>query len=119
MAGRRGEVLHGRHGRGRTAWLEHADCHGQGTAAFWPDPAAYTAAVRHPHEAGDGTATHAIGTDEWSKRLGDERAARAWRCRDLRDAGARLALGSDWPIAHHDARQVLATARRPRGAAAG
>ncbi|MBT2401547.1 amidohydrolase family protein, partial [Streptomyces sp. ISL-100] len=161
---------------GGTAWLEHADCHGQGTEAFWPDPAAYTAAVRHLHTAGVRTATHAIGdaavrhvldtveslgasgrlrhriehietvpedqiarfaelgviasmqpphtaytradhTDEWSKRLGDERAARAWRCRDLRDAGAVLALGSDWPIAHYDARQVLATARAPRGAA--
>ncbi|WP_426363550.1 amidohydrolase [Streptomyces sp. E-08] len=160
---------------GGTAWLEHADCHGQGTDAFWPDPAAYSAAVRHLHRAGVGTATHAIGdaavrhvldtvealgtggprhriehietvpddqlgrfaalgvvasmqpphtaytradhTDEWSRRLGDERAARAWRCRDLRDAGAHLALGSDWPIAHYDARQVLATARAPRGAA--
>ncbi|MEU7012704.1 amidohydrolase [Streptomyces sp. NPDC046385] len=161
---------------GGTAWLEHADCHGQGTDAFWPDPAAYSAAVRHLHRAGVGTATHAIGdaavrhvldtveslgagtgprhrvehietvpdaqlarfpalgvvasmqpphtaytradrTDEWSKRLGEERADRAWRCRDLRDAGAHLALGSDWPIAHYDARQVLATAQAPRGAA--
>ncbi|MEV3993261.1 amidohydrolase [Streptomyces sp. NPDC049837] len=163
---------------GGTAWLEHADCHGQGTEAFWPDPAAYSAAVRKLHAAGVRTATHAIGdaavrhvldtvaslgeggrlahriehietvpddqlarfaglgviasmqpphtaytradrTDEWSRRLGGERAARAWRCRDLRDAGAYLALGSDWPIAHYDARQVLATARAPRGAAAG
>ncbi|MGW9450960.1 amidohydrolase [Streptomyces sp. NPDC055632] len=160
---------------GGTAWLEHADCHGRGTDAFWPDPAAYSAAVAHLHRAGVGTATHAIGdaavrhaldtvealgtggprhriehietvpddqlgrfaalgvaasmqpphtaytradhTDEWSSRLGEERAGRAWRCRDLRDAGAHLALGSDWPIAHHDARQVLATARAPRGAA--
>ncbi|WP_418956709.1 amidohydrolase [Streptomyces tritici] len=160
---------------GGTAWLEHADCHGQGTDAFWPDPAAYSAAVRRLHAAGVGTATHAIGDaavrhvldtvealgpggprhrvehietvpddqlgrfaalgvaasmqpphtaytradrgDEWSRRLGDERAGRAWRLRDLRDAGATLALGSDWPIAHHDARQVLATARRPCGAA--
>ncbi|MGR8010855.1 amidohydrolase [Streptomyces hypolithicus] len=161
---------------GGTAWLEHADCHGQGTEAFWPDPVAYTAAVRHLHTAGVRTATHAIGdaavrhvldtveslgasgrlrhriehietvpedqiarfaglgviasmqpphtaytradhTDEWSKRLGEERAGRAWRCRDLRDAGAVLALGSDWPIAHYDARQVLASARTPHGAA--
>ncbi|SCF79927.1 amidohydrolase [Streptomyces sp. Ncost-T10-10d] len=158
---------------GGTAWLEHADCHGEGTEAFWPDPEAYTAAVHHLHRAGVGTATHAIGdaavrhvldtvealgesgrlrhriehietvprvlaarfaslgviasmqpthtaytradhTDEWSKRLGDERAGRAWRCRDLRDAGAYLALGSDWPIAHYDVRQVLATARLRR-----
>ncbi|MFF8832788.1 amidohydrolase [Streptomyces sp. NPDC015131] len=162
---------------GGTAWLEHADCHGTGTEAFWPDPAAYSTAVRRLHAAGVRTATHAIGdaavrhvldtveslgesgrlahriehietvpaeqlarfadlgviasmqpphtaytradgTDEWSRRLGGERAARAWRCRDLRDAGAYLALGSDWPIAHYDARQVLATARVPRGAAA-
>ncbi|MFD9338450.1 amidohydrolase [Streptomyces sp. NPDC060028] len=164
---------------GGTAWLEHADCHGQGTDAFWPDPAAYSEAVRVLDAAGVPTATHAIGdaavrhvldtvaalggragtrarhriehietvpddqlkrfaalgvaasmqpphaaytradrTDAWSKRLGEERAARAWRCRDLRDAGAVLALGSDWPIAHHDARQVLATARSPLGAAA-
>ncbi|WP_052865723.1 amidohydrolase [Streptomyces niger] len=163
---------------GGTAWLEHADCHGQGTEAFWPDPAAYTRAVHHLARAGVRTATHAIGdaavrhvldtvealgdpgqrglhriehietvpdaqlprfaalgvtasmqpthtaytradhTDEWSKRVGEERAGRAWRCRDLRDAGAVLVLGSDWPIAHYDPRGVLATARlrRPAGA---
>ncbi|KUM90815.1 MULTISPECIES: amidohydrolase [Streptomyces] len=162
---------------GGTAWLEHPDCHGQGTEAFWPDPGAYSEAVRFLHRAGVRTATHAIGDaavrhvldtveslgpdarlahrvehiesvpsemvtrfaqlgviasmqpphsdytradhrDEWSRRLGGPRAARAWRLRDLRDAGAVVALGSDWPIAHHDARAVLATARSPRGAAA-
>lgn len=162
---------------GGTAWLEHPDCHGQGTEAFWPDPGAYSEAVRFLHRAGVRTATHAIGdaavrhvldtveslgpdarlahrvehiesvpsdaisrfarlgviasmqpphtdytradhTDEWSQRLGGTRAARAWRLRDLRNAGAVVALGSDWPIAHHDARAVLATARSPRGAAA-
>ncbi|MFG2750355.1 amidohydrolase [Streptomyces xanthophaeus] len=162
---------------GGTAWLEHADCHGRGTEAFWPDPQAYARAVRTLDAAGIRTATHAIGdaavryvldtvaalgaqarmrhriehietvpddqlerfaelgviasmqpphtaytradhTDEWSTRLGEERARRAWRCRDLRDAGAVLALGSDWPIAHYDARQVLVTARSPLGAAA-
>ncbi|MFJ9753080.1 amidohydrolase [Streptomyces chartreusis] len=56
-------------------------------------------------------------SDEWSLRLGEARSARAWRLRDLRDAGAVVALGSDWPIAHYDARAVLATARAPRGAA--
>ncbi|MFE3555974.1 amidohydrolase [Streptomyces sp. NPDC059193] len=161
---------------GGTAWLEHADCHGQGTDAFWPDPQAYARAVRVLDAAGVRTATHAIGdaavrhvldtvaalggqarmrhriehietvpddqlkrfaelgviasmqpphagytradhTDEWSRRLGEERAGRAWRCRDLRDAGAVLALGSDWPIAHYDARRVLVAARAPLGAA--
>ncbi|MFF4584347.1 amidohydrolase [Streptomyces sp. NPDC001388] len=162
---------------GGTAWLEHADCHGQGTEAFWPDPDAYAAAVRHLHAAGVRTATHAIGdaavrhvldvvaglgegargrhriehvetapdallprfaelgvaasmqpphtaytradgTDEWSRRLGAGRAGHAWRLRDLRDAGATVALGSDWPIASYDVRAVLTTARAPRGAAA-
>ncbi|MFG2657136.1 amidohydrolase [Streptomyces sp. NPDC048425] len=161
---------------GGTAWLEHADCHGQGTEAFWPDPKAYADAVRYLHAAGVGTATHAIGDaavrhvldtveslgesgrgvhriehietvpddtiprfaalgvaasmqpphtaytrgdhgDEWSKRLGTDRASRAWRIRDLRDAGAVLALGSDWPIAHYDVRRVLSMARVPEGAA--
>ncbi|MFG2830621.1 amidohydrolase [Streptomyces sp. NPDC048434] len=164
---------------GGTAWLEHADCHGQGTEALWPDPDAYTHAVHRLARAGVRTATHAIGdaavrhvldtvellgadrvparhrhriehietvpreqlprfarlgvaasmqpthtaytradhTDAWSLRVGEERAGRAWRCRGLRDAGAVLVLGSDWPIAHHDPRQVLATARlrRPAG----
>ncbi|MET8825700.1 amidohydrolase [Streptomyces sp. NPDC004610] len=162
---------------GGTAWLEHADCHGEGTDAFWPDPEAYSAAVRRLHEAGVRTATHAIGdaavrnvldvvaglgpsgrgahriehietapdellprfaaldvaasmqpphaaytradgTDEWSRRLGGSRAGRAWRLRDLRDAGATVALGSDWPIAPYDPRTVLAAALAPRGAAA-
>ncbi|WP_037854975.1 amidohydrolase [Streptomyces sp. NRRL S-340] len=161
---------------GGTAWLEHPDCHGQGTEAFWPDPAAYSEAVRFLDRAGVRTATHTIGdaavrhvldtvaalgegarlthrvehiesvpddivgrfartgviasmqpphtaytradrSDEWSVRLGEARARRAWRLRDLRDAGAVVALGSDWPVAHHDVRAVLATARAPRGAA--
>ncbi|KJY34438.1 hypothetical protein VR46_32680, partial [Streptomyces sp. NRRL S-444] len=53
------------------------------------------ASMQPPHTA----YTRADHSDEWSKRLGAARAARAWRCRDLRDAGAVLALGSDWPIA--------------------
>ena len=56
-------------------------------------------------------------TDNWSHRLGPERAGRAWRTRDLRAAGARLVLGSDWPVAPYDPRAVLADAqlRRPHG----
>jgi predicted amidohydrolase YtcJ len=58
----------------------------------------------------------ADGSDDWSRKLGPERAARAWRARDYRDAGAPLALGSDWPIAQNDARIGLAWSmlrRRP------
>jgi predicted amidohydrolase YtcJ len=157
---------------GGTAWLEHPDCHGAGTEAFWRDPAAYTKAVQHLAAARVQTVTHAIGdaavrhviealehvdtggirhriehletlprdlvprlvrsglvssmqpghagytkadhSDEWSVRLGPERAARAWACRDIVDAGGVLVIGSDWPIAAYDARAVLAHARLRR-----
>ncbi|MDV5144513.1 amidohydrolase [Streptomyces sp. SBC-4] len=159
-----------------TAWLERPDCHGESTAAFWPDPAAYTHIVGELHRAGVATATHAIGdaavrhvldsvekaqaadtvrvrhrvehietvpddtlrrfaelgvvasmqpthccdftradhTDNWSRRLGEERASRAWRCRDLVDSGAPFVLGSDWPIAPFPPLGVLAGARHRR-----
>ena len=58
--------------------------------------------------------TKADHSDEWSTRVGPDRADRAWCCRDLRDSGATLVLGSDWPIAHFDPRQVLATAQLRR-----
>ena len=59
--------------------------------------------------------TRADHSDNWSSRLGAQRADRAWRCRDLRDAGVPLVLGSDWPVAPFDARRGLAEAmlRRP------
>jgi predicted amidohydrolase YtcJ len=59
--------------------------------------------------------TRADHSDNWSTRLGDERADRAWRCRDIADSGATLVLGSDWPIAPYDPRLTLAAAqlRRP------
>jgi hypothetical protein len=61
--------------------------------------------------------TRADHGDNWSVRLGDERANRAWRCRDLRDGGVAVVLGSDWPVAPYDPRGVLAAAqlRRPAG----
>jgi predicted amidohydrolase YtcJ len=56
-------------------------------------------------------------TDNWSRRLGTERANHAWRTGDLRDAGAVVALGSDWPVAPFDPRSIIASAqtRRPAG----
>lgn len=59
--------------------------------------------------------TCADGSDNWSRRLGPERAARGWRCRDLREAGVVVALGSDWPVTPFDARAVIADTvlRRP------
>jgi predicted amidohydrolase YtcJ len=157
---------------GGSAWLDHADCHGEGTLSLWRDPADFSRVVRRLAAARIQTATHAIGdagvrhvldslqgidtggtrhriehieslsyeqaarfaplgvtasmqpthvaytradhTDAWSTRLGRERADRAWCCRDMRDTGANLVLGSDWPIAHYDPREVLATSRLRR-----
>ncbi|MHC0431432.1 amidohydrolase [Streptomyces sp. O3] len=58
--------------------------------------------------------TRADHTDNWSRRLGEERAARAWRCRDLWDSGAEVVLGSDWPIAPYPPLGVMAGARHRR-----
>lgn len=52
----------------------------------------------------------ADGSDEWARRLGPERASRAWAAGTVLRAGAPLALGSDWPIAGLDARVGLAWA---------
>ncbi|MEU1864836.1 amidohydrolase [Streptomyces gardneri] len=58
--------------------------------------------------------TRADHTDNWSRRLGEERASLAWRCRDLVDSGATVVLGSDWPIAPFPPLGVLAGARHRR-----
>lgn len=58
--------------------------------------------------------TRADHTDNWSRRLGQERAARAWRCRDLWNSGATVVLGSDWPIAPYPPLGVMAGARHRR-----
>lgn len=59
----------------------------------------------------------ADGTDAWQSRVGPERSKRAFRAADLRDAGALVTLGSDWPVAHFDPRINMAWAqlRRPAG----
>ena len=55
--------------------------------------------------------------DNWSRRLGPERCDRAFPIRSLRESGAVVTLGSDWPVAHFDPRIGLAAARlrRPPG----
>ncbi len=58
--------------------------------------------------------TRADHSDNWSRRLGDERASHAWRCRDVLDAGANLVLGSDWPIAPSPPLGTMAGARHRR-----
>ena len=71
------------------------------------------AASMQPRHATD--FTRADGNDNWSRRLGPERAARGWRCADVVRAGGAVVLGSDWPVAPFDARLTMAAAihRRP------
>ena len=59
--------------------------------------------------------TRADRSDNWSVRLGEARASHGWRCRDIRDTGAVLALGSDWPVTPYDPRVMMAESmlRRP------
>lgn len=59
--------------------------------------------------------TLADRSDNWSVRLGEERAARGWRAGDLRRSGAVVALGSDWPVTPFDPRAMMAETvlRRP------
>lgn len=54
------------------------------------------------------------GADWWTEFLGPERAARAFRCKDLIAAGAVVPLGSDWPVADYDPRAGMAWARLRR-----
>ncbi|WP_026546740.1 amidohydrolase [Paenarthrobacter nicotinovorans] len=53
-------------------------------------------------------------SDNWSTRLGAERAGRGWRCRDLRNAGVTLGIGSDWPIAPFAPLPIIADAQLRR-----
>ena len=53
-------------------------------------------------------------SDAWSTALGPARCDRAWRMRDLLDSGARLAFGSDWPVARFDPWRGMAWARLRR-----
>lgn len=52
--------------------------------------------------------------DNWSRRLGSGRCDRAFLIRSLRESGATIALGSDWPVARFDPREGMAAARLRR-----
>ena len=52
----------------------------------------------------------ADGGDNWAARLG-ARASTGYRVRDVIDAGVRVVLGSDWPVAQYDPRLGMAWAR--------
>jgi predicted amidohydrolase YtcJ len=54
-------------------------------------------------------------SDNWSRRLGTERADQAWRCHDLHRAGTAVILGFDWPVVPFDPWPISTAAqlRRP------
>ncbi len=56
-------------------------------------------------------------TCNWTTRMGDACCDRAFPIRSLRESGALVALGSDWPVARFDPRIGMAAAqlRRPPG----
>lgn len=56
-------------------------------------------------------------SDNWSRRLGQARARRAFPQRDILDSGGTIAFGSDWPMGPFDPREIMAAARlrRPAG----
>ena len=59
-------------------------------------------------------AANADAADEWAARIGPERTARAFPAQELLQAGATLALGSDWMVAPFDPRLGMAWARLRR-----
>ena len=50
-------------------------------------------------------------TDNWAQRLGADRRSTGYRARGVIDSGARLTLGSDWPVADYDPLIGMAWAR--------
>lgn len=42
--------------------------------------------------------------DVWAGNIGPDRASRAWAWKSIKDAGGRLAFGSDWPVVMMDPR---------------
>jgi predicted amidohydrolase YtcJ len=51
------------------------------------------------------------GSDNWATRLGEGRNATGFRTQSVLRSGARLVLGSDWPVASYDPRVGMAWAR--------
>ncbi len=45
--------------------------------------------------------------DVWAGNIGPERASRAWVWKSIKDAGGRIAFGSDWPVVTLDPRVGL------------
>jgi len=84
--------------RGRRHRLEHIEAV---SAADIPRFAALgVVASFQPLHALLGDVNSARPSGPWPDNVGPERASRAWAWKTLRHSGARLAFGSDWPVAN-------------------
>jgi predicted amidohydrolase YtcJ len=104
-------VIAGLHDRSATHRIEHIETMTDETLAAFIASGA-TASMQPTHCT---LFTKPDGSDNWSRRLGEERSSRGFRMHDLVAAGVPLALGSDWPVAPSNAVGILADAqlRRP------
>jgi predicted amidohydrolase YtcJ len=93
--------------------IEHAETLPDDLVAAFPASGA-VASMQPTHCTHFVNADH---TDNWSERLGPERAGRAWRTRSLAQAGVTLALGSDWPVAPFEPLAIMADAQLRRDVA--
>lgn len=91
--------------RGRRHRLEHIEAI---SAADIPRFAKLgVIASQQPMHAQLGDVNQAAPKGPWPDNIGPDRASRAWAWRSIREAGGRVAFGSDWPVAPLDVGQGL------------
>jgi predicted amidohydrolase YtcJ len=91
--------------RGRRHRLEHIESIAAEDVARFG--ALGVIASQQPIHVALGDSNQAVPNGPWPDPLGPERAARGWMWKSIRDAGGRLAFGSDWPVASLDPAQGL------------
>jgi predicted amidohydrolase YtcJ len=91
--------------RGRRHRLEHIESIAAEDVARFG--ALGVIASQQPIHVALGDSNQAVPKGPWPDPLGPERAARGWMWKSIRDAGGRLAFGSDWPVASLDPAQGL------------
>jgi predicted amidohydrolase YtcJ len=64
-------------------------------------------ASQQPIHVALGDSNQAVPKGPWPDPLGPDRAAHGWLWKSIKDAGGRLAFGSDWPVASLDPAQGL------------
>jgi predicted amidohydrolase YtcJ len=102
--------------RDRRFRIEHIETHqAADTGRFAPLGVIASMQPMHANPADNQTVV-------WAGAIGPERASRAWAWGSLRQAGARLAFGSDWPVVSMSpflGLQVAVNRQTPEGQPAG